>query len=136
MRKVLSALVIVAAVSTSGCAALNGKSRTPDEFAVARSAPLIVPPDFNLAPPVAGTAGLSPGEAQQQAIDALFGGPAPRSAGETSLLDVAGRDTAQIGIRSTAWDPDTRIVDKGPTTLTILSAQPADSSIASAQAGQ
>jgi hypothetical protein len=136
MRKVLSALVIVAAVSTSDCAALKGKSRSPDEFAVARSAPLIVPPDFNLAPPVAGTAGLSPGEAQQQAIDALFGGPALRSPGETSLLDVAGRDTAQIGIRSTAWDPDTRIVDKGPTTLTILSAQPADSSIASAQAGQ
>jgi hypothetical protein len=136
MRKVLSALVMVAAVSTSGCAALKGKSRSPDEFAVARSAPLIVPPDFNLAPPVAGTAGLSPGEAQQQAIDALFGGPALRSPGETSLLDVAGRDTAQIGIRSTAWDPDTRIVDKGPTTLTILSAQPADSSIASAQAGQ
>ena len=136
MRKVLSALVIVAAVSTSGCAALKSKSRTPDEFAVARSAPLIVPPDFNLAPPVAGTAGLSPGEAQQQAIDALFGGPAPRSAGETSMLDVAGRDTAQIGIRSTAWDPDTRVVDKGATTLTILDAQPADSSIASAQAGQ
>jgi len=136
MRKVLSALVMVAAVSTSGCAALKSKSRTPDEFAVARSAPLIVPPDFNLAPPVAGTAGLSPGEAQQQAIDALFGGPAPRSAGETSMLDVAGRDTAQIGIRSTAWDPDTRVVDKGPTTLTILAAQPADSSIASAQAGQ
>src|SRR4051794_7263304 len=136
MRKVLSALVIVAAVSTSGCAALQSKSRSPDEFAVARSAPLIVPPDFSLAPPVAGTAGLSPGEAQQQAIDALFGGPAPRSAGETSLLDQAGRDTAQIGIRSTAWDPDTRIVDKGPTTLTILPAQPADSNIASAQAGQ
>jgi hypothetical protein len=136
MRKVFSALAIVAAVSTSGCASLKGKSRTPDEFAVARSAPLIVPPDFNLAPPVAGTAGLSPGEAQQQAVDALFGGPAVRSPGETSLLDVAGRDTAQIGIRSTAWDPDTRIVDKGPTTLTILSASPADSSIASAQAGQ
>jgi hypothetical protein len=136
MRKVLSALVIVAAVSTSGCAALRSKSRSPDEFAVARSAPLIVPPDFNLAPPVAGTAGLSPGEAQQQAIDALFGGPALRSPGETSMLDVAGRDTAQIGIRSTAWDPDTRVVDKGPTTLTILAAPPADSSIASAQAGQ
>ncbi|HZC37226.1 MAG TPA: DUF3035 domain-containing protein [Sphingomicrobium sp.] len=136
MRKVLSGLVIVAAVSTSGCAAFKSHSRTPDEFAVARSAPLIVPPDFNLAPPVAGTAGLSPGEAQQQAIDALFGGPALRSAAETSMLDVAGRDSAQIGIRSTAWDPDTRIVDKGPTTLTILSAPPADSAIATAQAGQ
>jgi hypothetical protein len=136
MRKAFTAVVLIATFATSGCAALSGKSRTPDEFAVARSAPLIVPPDFSLAPPVAGTAGLSPGEAQQQAIDALFGGPAPRSNAETSLLDQAGRDTAQIGIRSTAWDPDTRIVDKGPTTLTILSAQPADSTIASAQAGQ
>src|SRR6476660_7205654 len=133
MRKILTAAVLIAAVGASGCAT---RGKTPDEFAVARNAPLIVPPDFNLAPPVAGTAGLSPGEAQQQAIDALFGGPALRSPGETSLLDVAGRDTAQIGIRSTAWDPDTRIVDKGPTTLTILSAQPADSAIATAQAGQ
>jgi len=136
MRKVITAGVLVALATTSGCAALSGKRRTPDEFAVARSAPLIVPPDFNLAPPVAGTAGLTPGEAQQQAIDALFGGPAPRSPGETSLLDQAGRDTAQIGIRSTAWDPDTRIVDHGPTTLTILSAPAADSNIASAQTGQ
>jgi hypothetical protein len=135
MRNALTAAVLLtAALATSGCA--THRSRTPDEFAVARSAPLIVPPDFNLAPPVAGTVGLSPNEAQQQAIDALFGGPAPRSAGETSLLDQAGRDTAQMGIRSTVWDPDTRIVDKGQTTLTILSAQPADSNIASAQIGQ
>ena len=135
MRKPLAAALLVAVLATSGCASF-GKRKAPDEFAVARSAPLIVPPDFNLAPPVAGTAGISPGEAQQQAIDALFGGPAPRSNAETSMLDVAGRDNAQIGIRSTAWDPDTRIVDKGPATLTILSAQPADSTIASAQAGQ
>src|SRR3954466_4841037 len=107
MRKVLSALVIVAAVSTSGCASLKGKSRTPDEFTVARSAPLIVPPDFNLAPPVTGTGGLSPSDAQQQAVDALFGGPAPRSLGEMSLLEQANRDMAQLGIRSTVWDPDT-----------------------------
>jgi hypothetical protein len=134
MRNAFSALVMIAAVATSGCA--TQRSRTPDEFAVARSAPLIIPPDFSLAPPVAGTAGISAGEAQQQAIDALFGGPAPRSAAEMSMLDVAGRDMAQVGIRSTAWDPDTRIVDKGPTTLTILSAPAADSEVASAQTGQ
>ena len=134
MRKAISALVVVAAVATSGCA--TNRNRTPDEFAVARNAPLIIPPDFSLAPPVAGTAGISAGEAQQQAIDALFGGPAPRSASEMNMLDVAGRDMAQIGIRSTVWDPDTRIVDKGATTLAILAAPAADSDIASAQAGQ
>jgi hypothetical protein len=125
--------VLLGAVAASGCAT---RGKTPDEFAVARNAPLIVPPDFNLAPPVAGTAGLTPGEAQQQAIDTLFGSPAPRSNAETSLLDQAGRNDAQFGIRSTVGDPSTRVVDHGRTTLTILSAQPADSNIASAQAGQ
>ena len=136
MRNAFSALVLVAALASSGCASMRARNSTPDEFAVARNAPLIIPPDFSLAPPVAGTAGLSPSDAQQQAIDALFGGPAPRSSAETSMLDAAGRDSAQMGIRSTVWDPDTRIVDKGPTTLSILLATPADSTIASAQAGQ
>ncbi len=135
MRKLFPALVVAAAVLTSGCASLSG-GRSPDEFAVARNAPLIIPPDYSLAPPVAGTAGLSAGDAQQQAIDTLFGGPAPRSNAETSLLDAAGRNDAPIGIRSTVWDPDTRVVDKGAATLTILTAPVADSSIASAQAGQ
>ena len=134
MRKLTTALVLAATAAMSGCGL--GKPRTPDEFAVARNAPLIIPPDFNLAPPVAGTAGLSPGEAQQQAIDVLFGGPAPRSPGETSLLDAAGRNDAQLGIRSQVWDPDTRIVDKGPATLQILSAPAANTNVASAQTGQ
>jgi hypothetical protein len=123
-------------MASSGCAVFKARGQAPDEFTVARSAPLIVPPDYNLAPPVTGTSGLSPSDAQQQAVDALFGGPAPRSLGEMTLLNQANRDMAPIGIRSTVWDPDTRIVDKGPTTLSILSAQPANSNVASAQAGQ
>jgi hypothetical protein len=129
MRKAITAAVLLAAVATAGCAT----RRAPDEFAVARNAPLIVPPDFNLAPPVAGTAGLTAGEAQQQAVDALFGGPAPRSAAETSMLDAAGRSDAQLGIRSSLWNPDMRIVDKGPTTVKLLQAQSASTNIASAQ---
>jgi hypothetical protein len=136
MRKASIAFLAVAVLATSGCATLTGKRRTPDEFAVARNAPLIIPPDFSLAPPVAGTQGLSAGEAQQQAIDALFGGPALRSASETSMLDQAGRGDAPIGIRSTVWDPDTRIVDKGAETLQILQAPASSSNIASAQAGR
>src|SRR5690348_8035261 len=112
MRKTLIAAVAVTALAASGCA--HRRASTPDEFAVARNAPLIVPPDFNLTPPVAGTAGLSASDAQQQAIDTLFGGPAPRSNSETSLLDEAGRDNAQFAIRSVVGDPDTRVVDHGP----------------------
>src|SRR4051794_41424272 len=115
MRKISTILLFAGAVTVTGCA--HKRASTPDEFAVARNAPLIIPPDFSLAPPVAGTAGLSPAEAQQQAIDALFGGPAPRSPGETSLLDAARRNDAQVRILSHRWDPDTRIVDKGATTV-------------------
>jgi hypothetical protein len=136
MRNALTVLVLAAAVTTGGCSVLKGHAATPDEFAVARNAPLIIPPDFNLAPPVAGTVGLTPSEAQQQAIDALFGGPAPRSPGETSLLDAAGRNDAQLGIRSTVWDPSTRVVDKGPTTVQILTAANSQTNVASAQPGQ
>ena len=137
MRKFSTLLALAAIAATSGCAlAGHRQSRTPDEFAVARNAPLIIPPDFNLAPPVAGTAGLSPGEAQQQAIDTLFGGPAPRSPGETSLLDEAGRNSAQLGIRSQVWDPATRIVDKGPETVKILTAANTQTNVASAEPGQ
>jgi hypothetical protein len=133
MRNALTVLLLgTAAASTAGCATFTGRQAAPDEFAVARNAPLIIPPDYTLAPPVAGTV-TTTGDVQQQAIDAIFGGPAPRSLGEMSLLDQAGRDDAQIGIRSTAWDPDTRVVDKGPVTLSILAVPESDTNVASAQ---
>jgi hypothetical protein len=135
MRNKVIAAVLLAAFATSGCTLFGARTRTPDEFAVVRNAPLIIPPDYSLAPPVAGTAGSST-DVQQQAIQAIFGGPAPRSQAETSLLDQAGRDLAQMGIRSTAWDPDTRVVDKGPQTLSILAVPPTNTNIASAQIGQ
>ncbi|WP_310469203.1 DUF3035 domain-containing protein [Sphingomonas sp.] len=136
MRKSVTAIVLLAALATSGCAGLFGKRAAPDEFAVARNAPLVIPPDFTLAPPVAGTAGLSPTDAQTQAIEALFGGPAPRSQSEVSLLERAGRDRAPVGVRSTAGDPDTRVVDKGATTSAIIAAPEGDGQDASAQVPQ
>lgn len=136
MRKLLPALILLPALALGGCAVLRGGSDTPDEFAVARNAPLVVPPDYTLTPPVAGTAALSPADAQQQAIDALFGGPAPRSATETSILERAGRDRTLVGARSTAGDPQTRVVDKGTVTAAILNAPQADGQIASAQVPQ
>jgi hypothetical protein len=125
----------MAASALGGCASLR-RAPAPDEFAVARNAPLIIPPDYTLTPPVAGTAGLTPQDAQGQAIEALFGGPAPRSAAETSLLDRAGRDRASVGARSMAGDPDTRIIDKGAVTAQILNAPAADGQVATAQVPQ
>lgn len=122
MTKTFSlALVGGCALLLSGCASgglLHGGS--PDEFAVQREAPLIVPPDFNLAPPAPGAPQPAQGTASQEALEALFGGPARRSGVETSALDQAG--TAEPGIRSEVGDPETHAVAKGTVTRDILAA--------------
>jgi hypothetical protein len=132
MRKSHLALGLFAgAILLSGCSSIGGsKVKRLDEFAVARNAPLVIPPDYTLTPPAPGTASLSASDAQQQAIQALFGGAAPRSASETSLLDKAGGDRVALGIRSNVGDNDTQVVDKGETTRTLLAAPQADSQVA------
>lgn len=102
----------------------------PDEFAVQRQAPLVVPPDFELTPPQPGAPRPAEGTASQQALDALFGGPAPRSDSETSTLDRAG--TADPGIRSAVGDPETHTVDKGAVTRAIVAAPEGDGAAAQA----
>ncbi len=135
MRKAL--LLIAPAILLAGCGAFGGgKPKSLDEFAVARNAPLVIPPDYSLTPPVAGTVSMTAQDAQTQAIEALFGGPAPRSSTETSVLERAGRDRAALGVRSTVGDPETRVVDKGQSTQAILAAPVADSPEASAQTPQ
>ena len=134
MRKFI--LLLTPALLLGGCGVLTGKRATLDEFAVARNAPLVIPPDYSLTPPVAGTISLTASDAQTQAIEALFGGPAPRSATEAAILETAGRDRAALGVRSTVGDPATRVVDKGQTTQTIIAAPEANSQDASAQTPQ
>jgi hypothetical protein len=96
----------------------------PDEFAVQRQAPLIVPPDFSLVPPAPGAPRPAEGTASQQTLEALFGGKAPRSSVETSALDRAGG--ADAGIRSAVGDPNTNTVNKGTVTRTIIASPQGD----------
>ena len=58
----------------------------PDEFSVARQAPLVIPPDFSLTPPKPGAARANDVSANAQALDALFGGTAARSAAERDAV--------------------------------------------------
>ena len=102
----------------------------PDEFAVQRQAPLVIPPAFNLVPPSEGNPRPAEGSAAEQALEALFGGPAARSDVETSALDRAG--AAVPGIRSKIGDPDTNTVDKGALTRDIVSAPESEGQVARA----
>lgn len=121
-------------VLLAGCAS-NGLDRDrPDEFAVARQPSLIIPPDFALVPPTPGAARVqSASSAQAQTLEALFGS-APRSAGETAVVRSAGGDIADAGIRSSAGDPGTNVVDKGQTTRDIIAAPEGDGQDARANA--
>jgi len=125
MRK--SNLILLAAGTAvlAGCGSSGLLDRErPDEFAVQRQAPLVVPPDFNLLPPEPGAPRPAEGTPGEQALDALFGGSAPRSGVETSAIDQAG--SAAPGIRSQVGDPNTHTVDKGAVTRTIISSPQGD----------
>ena len=136
MRKLIPTLAVLPAIALGGCSVFAPKTKALDEFAVARNAPLVIPPDYTLTPPVAGTVSTTAEGAQTQAIEALFGGPAPRSQTESKMLENAGRDRAIVGARSVAGDPETRVVDKGADTQAIIAAPESNSTEATAQPPQ
>lgn len=127
MRIVTLGLVAAAMLTLPACTSNRMfNANRPDEFAVTRNAPLIVPPDFALVPPAPGQPTPASADSRTQAVEALFGGPAPRSAAETQVLNAAGSDRAATGVRSSVGDPQTNVVDKGVTTRTILSVPQGD----------
>ena len=121
MRIAPLVLAASAAVLLSGCATGGfGRGRGPDEFAVARNAPLAVPPDFTLTPPRPGEADVGAQDPRAQALQALFGGPQPRSAVENNMLQVAHAERTALGARSVAGDPQTAVVSRGTLVQTML----------------
>ena len=126
MKKTTSILVLGAAsllLSACGSSGLLGRAR-PDEFAVQRQAPLVVPPDFALTPPQPGAPRPAEQTAQQQAEEALFGAPAARSDVEKNTISRAGNSAP--GIRSMVGDPGTNTVAKGSVTRDIIAAPEGD----------
>lgn len=133
MRNVI-ALALVG-LTLAGCGG-GGLNRTrPDEFAVARRAPLVVPPDFALAPPAPGAPRPQEADSSTQALQAMFGGPAPRSAPEASTLSAAGADRSAAGIRTDVGADQPQAVDKGAVTRDIIAAPEGDNQDARASAG-
>lgn len=135
MRKT-TALILVTTASAllAGCGGggLFNRDR-PDEFAVQRQSPLVVPPDFALTPPQQGAPRPVDGGTRQQTLDALFGGPAPRSEVEKNTIGRAG--AAAPGIRSNVGDNQTNTVAKGEITRDIIAAPQGDGREAQAGTG-
>lgn len=125
-RKPIALVLACASASLlAGCGSTGLFDRErPDEFAVQRQTPLVVPPDFALTPPQPGEPRPSERALQQQTLDALFGGPATRSPVESNTISRAG--TAAPGIRSSVGDVETHTVAKGQVTQQILAAPEGD----------
>ncbi|PTQ12283.1 hypothetical protein CLG96_07025 [Sphingomonas oleivorans] len=139
MRKLLivsatSVAMLALAACGGGRQGVMGRAG-PDEFAVARRAPLVIPPDFALVPPKPGAPRPQEADSSTQALSAMFGGQAQRSAGENALIDQAGRAT-DPGIRSEAGDSTTDVVNKGAVTRDILNAPASTTPEASATTPQ
>lgn len=120
MRKALPLLVLAATLAGCGSTGLLNRDR-PDEFAVSRQAPLVIPPDFALTPPRPGAPRPIGTDSQQQALETLFGPGVqlpPRSVIEDKLLSDANALRTDPAIRNTVDDvpgtATTATVDKGP----------------------
>ena len=137
MRKtIILGAALAGAALLSGCGGRRLGGSGPDEFAVARQAPLVIPPDYSLVPPQPGAARPQDSGTQAQTLDALFGTNTQRSAAERGVVNQAGAQAADTGIRSTVGDPDTNVVDKGQTPRDIVAAPEGDGQDARAAAGK
>lgn len=138
-RKFAAAIITVTMVPLSGCASAGNAAQALWDWdirgnqaaapATGRAAPLVVPPDFALEPTPA--AAIRPTDGgQEQVLEAMFGGVAPRSAAERAISTTPG--TAEMGIRSSVGDPQTNTVNKGSVTRDIISAPEGDGQTAQA----
>jgi hypothetical protein len=115
MRNILVIAAAAMALTACGKSGLGAK-KGPDELAISRNAPLVVPQDFNLVPPAPGSPRAAGADSQAAAMEALFGPgvkPPPKSPAEQQLLDKAGAGNVDPAIRSNAGDPKTPTVNKG-----------------------
>jgi len=114
MRKSAFLMVGATALLLSGCSNLREwaglQKKSPDEFAVTTKAPLVIPPDFNLRPPLPGAPPTNQLDPSANAEQALFNTADPQtvangmrgnySMGEKMLMANAGVQNADPGVRS------------------------------------
>jgi hypothetical protein len=114
MRKTAFLTAGAAAVLLAGCTDMREiaglQKKSPDEFAVTTKAPLVIPPDFNLRPPMPGAPPANQVDPTTNAEQALFSTADPQtvangmrgnySMGEKLLLAHAGAQNADPGVRA------------------------------------
>jgi hypothetical protein len=135
MKKKLALLGMIGLLpALSGCASVGNVGQTLWDLDIrgnqastqpvtSRVAPLVVPPDFALVPAQTAATRQQDG-AQDQVLEAMFGGAAARSGSETAVIRAAG--ASEAGIRTAVGDPQTNTVNKGSVTRDIIAAPEGD----------
>lgn len=133
MRIALLGTVAAAFVLTSCSGGGVYNRNRPDELAVSRQAPLVVPPEFNLTPPRPGAPRPVVPDSETQALKALFGADAvlpARSKIEDKVIEESGAGQASSSIRNTSGnmpgDKAVETVSKGGFLKQLLDAPAGD----------
>jgi hypothetical protein len=115
MKRLNAAIAVtVCGFALAGCSSLRDlaglQKKSPDEFAVTTKAPLVIPPDFNLRPPMPGAAPTNTLDPSSNAQQALFNNSDPQtvangmrgnySPAEKLLLANAGSQNSDPGVRA------------------------------------
>jgi len=124
-------VLLACAAVLSGCSMFRNmaglQKKSPDEFAVTTKAPLVIPPDFNLRPPVPGAPPTNQLDPSSNAEQALFNTSDPQtvangmrgnySMSEKLLLAHAGVQNADPGVRA-KLAADSRVIQNANRSFT------------------
>ena len=115
MKRLNAAMAVtVCGFALAGCSSLRDlaglQKKSPDEFAVTTKAPLVIPPDFNLRPPMPGAPPTNTLDPSSNAQQALFNNSDPQtvaagmrgnySPAEKLLLANAGSQNSDPAVRA------------------------------------
>jgi len=94
----------------------------PDEFAVVKKTPLIIPPDFSLRPPLEGKTAVRKKAASDRVHETLTGKPnlSGLSKGERDLITKAGAQSGTDNIREKINAEGQTVVQKDPELVSRL----------------
>ncbi len=119
------AVVFVVAAALVGCGGVRDQlgltKKPPDEFTVVSKPPLVIPPNFNLRPPLTGTTATGEPQPTDIAQAALLANQqvnntainhADRSSGELAILRMAGASNADSSIREIVLRETTLLEEK------------------------
>ncbi|MEM9178605.1 MAG: DUF3035 domain-containing protein [Pseudomonadota bacterium] len=100
MKSAILVSTCIAGMLVSGCAALGG-TNSPDEFRVVKKAPLVVPPEYSLRPPEAGSGTPFEVDPTRAGTASAFGADIGQnaSASERALVAAAGANAVSPIIR-------------------------------------